>query len=299
MQACGTPQPVFIIPITPPSLSTHRSLFAFLFRHVCYHTCLRICVGAFYRQQHKTDALCHYVVRHWSHCRVAICTCSLASLRVRGALCAQWRQSRSCLTCQLDACALATSYPGWLCFCSRLSKFFAPHIGDYCRCYVLRQVPVVCIDSVAYGKWTIVPWNIVQYNVFGGSERGPDLYGTSPWYFYILNLLLNFNILLVLAFASLPSLAITYYVDRKRLGLMKPGPNESSPFTILALRLAPLYLWASILTAQAHKEERFMFPAYPLICFNAAVTIYLLRGWLETAYIRVTKSPYKVGLFHC
>lgn len=158
---------------------------------------------------------------------------------------------------------------------------------------------MVCVDSVAYGKWTIVPWNIVQYNIFGGSERGPDLYGTSPWYFYILNLLLNFNILLVLAFASLPSLAITYYVDRKRLGLTKPGSNESSPFTILALRLAPLYLWVSILTVQAHKEERFMFPAYPLICFNAAVTVYLLRGWLEVTYISVTKSPYKVGSFHC
>ncbi|KAG8219545.1 glycosyltransferase family 22 protein, partial [Butyriboletus roseoflavus] len=156
-------------------------------------------------------------------------------------------------------------------------------------------VPVVCIDSVAYGKWTIVPWNIVQYNIFGGSERGPDLYGTSPWYFYILNLLLNFNILVVLAFASLPSLAITYHVDRKRLGLTKPGPHESSPFTILALRLAPLYLWLAILTAQAHKEERFMFPAYPLICFNAAVTVYLLRGWLEATYIHLTKSPYKAS----
>lgn len=158
---------------------------------------------------------------------------------------------------------------------------------------------MICIDSVTYGKWTIVPWNIVRYNIFGGSERGPDLYGTSPWYFYILNLLLNFNILLALALASLPSLAITYYVDRKRLGSLKPGPNESSPFTILALRLAPLYLWLLILTAQPHKEERFVFPAYPLICFNAAVTIYLLRGWLEVAYIHVTKSPYRVGCFHC
>lgn len=158
---------------------------------------------------------------------------------------------------------------------------------------------MVCIDSVAYGKWTIVPWNIVRYNIFGGSERGPNLYGTSPSHFYLLNLLLNFNILLALALASLPCLAITYYVDRKRLGFTKPGPNESSPFTILALRLTPVYLWFSILTAQAHKEERFMFPVYPLICFNAAVTVYLLRGWLEGTYIHLTKSPYKVEHFHC
>ena len=157
---------------------------------------------------------------------------------------------------------------------------------------------MVSVDSVAYGKWTVVPWNIIRYNIFGGSDRGPDLYGTSPWYFYILNLLLNFNILLVLALASLPSLAITYHVDRKRLGLTRPGPNESSPFMILALRLAPLYLWLLIFTVQPHKEERFMFPVYPLMCFNSAVTIYLLRGWLEVAYIHTTKSLYKVGHFH-
>ncbi|KAF9245824.1 glycosyltransferase family 22 protein [Melanogaster broomeanus] len=144
-------------------------------------------------------------------------------------------------------------------------------------------IPVISIDSVAYGRWVIVPWHIVRYNIFGGSERGPDLYGTSPWHFYIQNLLLNFNILFLLAFASLPSLAITYFIDRKRLGLIKPGPDQSSPFTLLALRLAPLYLWSAILTAQAHKEERFMYPVYPLICFNAATTVYLMRGWIESA----------------
>ncbi|KIJ66247.1 glycosyltransferase family 22 protein [Hydnomerulius pinastri MD-312] len=156
-------------------------------------------------------------------------------------------------------------------------------------------VPVISIDSVAYGQWAIVPWNIVQYNIFGGSERGPDLYGTSPWHFYVMNLLLNFNILSVLAFASLPSLVITYLVDRKRLGLTKPGPDQSSPFTLLVLRLAPLYLWTGILTAQAHKEERFMFPAYPLICFNAAITTYLLRGWMEVAYVSKTKSSFRAS----
>lgn len=156
-------------------------------------------------------------------------------------------------------------------------------------------VPVTAIDSVAYGGWNIVPWNIVRYNVFGGSERGPDLYGTAPWYFYILNLLLNFNVLVPLAFISLPSLAVTYRIDRKRLGMSKPGPDQSSPFTLLALRLAPLYVWTAILTAQAHKEERFMFPAYPLICFNAAVALYLIRGWMEVAYISATKSSYRAS----
>lgn len=158
----------------------------------------------------------------------------------------------------------------------------------------LWQVPVIAIDSTAYGRWNIVPWNIIRYNIFGESDRGPDLYGTAPWYFYILNLLLNFNILVPLAFASLPCLAVTYRIDRKRLGMSKPRPDQSSPFTLLTLRLAPLYVWMAILTVQAHKEERFMFPAYPLICFNAAVALYLIRGWMEITYISTTKSSYRV-----
>ncbi|KDR85775.1 hypothetical protein GALMADRAFT_52757 [Galerina marginata CBS 339.88] len=156
-------------------------------------------------------------------------------------------------------------------------------------------IPVVFFDSLAYGKPTIVPWNIVRYNIFGGSERGPELYGTEPWYFYLNNLILNFNVLILLALVSAPALAVTYFVDRKRLGFYTPNANQSSPFTILAFRLAPLYLWMGILALQPHKEERFMFPAYPLVCFNAAVCVYLIRGWLEVAFIGLTKSPYKAS----
>jgi alpha-1,2-mannosyltransferase len=38
-----------------------------------------------------------------------------------------------------------------------------------------------------------------------------------------------------------------------------------------------------------------MFPAYPLICFNAAVALYLIRGWMEVAYISATKSSYRAS----
>ncbi|KAF8971754.1 glycosyltransferase family 22 protein [Flammula alnicola] len=156
-------------------------------------------------------------------------------------------------------------------------------------------IPVVGIDSLAYGKLEIVPWNIIHYNIFGGSERGPNLYGTAPWDFYINNLIVNFNYLPFLALLSLPALSISYFIDRKRLGFTTPTANQSSPFTILALRLAPLYVWLAILTLQPHKEERFMFPAYPLLCFNAAVCVYLVRGWTEVAFVKVTKSPYRAS----
>ncbi|KAL0581041.1 mannosyltransferase [Marasmius crinis-equi] len=157
------------------------------------------------------------------------------------------------------------------------------------------KIPVVGIDTLAYGKLSVVPYNIVDYNILSTAGRGPDLYGTSPPSFYFLNLLLNFNVVFPFAIFALPALGITYLVDRGRLGLTKLSANESSPFTVLALRLSPFYIWFGILTAQPHKEERFMFPAYPLLAFNAAVTLYLVRGWLETAFIKATKSPYRAS----
>jgi alpha-1,2-mannosyltransferase len=142
---------------------------------------------------------------------------------------------------------------------------------------------------------TAVFWNIVKYNVFPDASRGPGLYGTEPWYYYLLNLALNFNILLPMALFSLPALAITYRIDRRRLGNAVPSAEKSSPFRLLALRLLPLYVWIGIFTVQPHKEERFMYPVFPLVCFNAAVMTFLLRGWIEVAYIKITKSPYRVG----
>jgi alpha-1,2-mannosyltransferase len=139
----------------------------------------------------------------------------------------------------------------------------------------------------------------VRYNVFSDPSRGPNLYGTEPWYFYLLNLSLNFNILLPTALFSLPALAITHRIDRRRLGNDIPSPEQSSPFTLLALRLLPFYTWIGIMSIQPHKEERFMYPVYPLVCFNAAVTTFLLRGWIEVAYIKLTKSPYRVCLSFC
>ncbi|WVR08923.1 hypothetical protein IAU60_005982 [Kwoniella sp. DSM 27419] len=156
-------------------------------------------------------------------------------------------------------------------------------------------IPVSMIDSWAYGRSTFPTLNIIKYNIF--SSGGPELYGTSPASFYFANLFLNFNFLLPLALISLPALAVTYMYDYKRLGKTQQAPKagETSPYTLLIVRLAPFYLWLGILTAQAHKEERFFFPAYPLVCFNAAVAVYLVRGWFETAYINYTRSPYKAG----
>lgn len=156
-------------------------------------------------------------------------------------------------------------------------------------------IPVVGVDSFAYGRFAFPSLNIILYNVFG--NLGPDLYGTEPVSYYFKNLFLNFNFFLPLALISLPALAVTYKYDYRRLGKtqMKPKEGESSPYTLMAVRIAPFYLWLAIFTAQAHKEERFMYPVYPFLCFNACVSIYLIKGWMETYFIHLTKSPYRAS----
>lgn len=74
--------------------------------------------------------------------------------------------------------------------------------GAVVVCLVAILGPIVAIDYMFYRKLVVVPINIIAYNVFGGKERGPDIYGTEPWWFYILNGLLNFNVLFLLALTS-------------------------------------------------------------------------------------------------
>jgi alpha-1,2-mannosyltransferase len=172
------------------------------------------------------------------------------------------------------------------------SSSLSPDVDPSCS--RTNQVPIIAVDSFAYGRLTFPALNIVLYNLF--SSAGPALYGTEPTSFYLVNLVLNYNLLLPLALLSLPALAITYKYDFKRLGSKQrlPVEGETSPYTLVALRLSGFYLWLGVLSAQAHKEERFMYPAYPLLAFNAAVTLFLVRGWVERAYIKATGSPYKV-----
>ncbi|KAK0546562.1 mannosyltransferase [Tilletia horrida] len=158
----------------------------------------------------------------------------------------------------------------------------------------------VLVDSLAYGKINFVPLGIVIYNVLSSRRgAGPELYGVEPPTYYLANLALSFNILLPLALLSAPLAFVTaFLVDPTRFDPpartfpltssasdakdKKSGLLSSSRFALLAFRLAPFYLWLALLTSQPHKEERFMFPAYPLLCFNAAVSIYFVRVLAET-----------------
>ncbi|KAG7452101.1 uncharacterized protein BT62DRAFT_915842 [Guyanagaster necrorhizus] len=122
------------------------------------------------------------------------------------------------------------------------------------------------VPSASYGSWISTRWkrlfgavspmeNSLLYpgTLFGiTSFQIVDQTYTEPWDFCILNLLLNFSVLTPFASLSLPALATTYAVDRKRLGFTRPSKEESSLFTLLSLRLVPFYLWLSILSKQEY-----------------------------------------------
>ena len=66
-------------------------------------------------------------------------------------------------------------------------------------------MPLVLVDSYYYGKLVIAPLNAVLYNVFN-SDAGPELYGVEGKAFYLINLSLNFNLVLLGCLFSFPML---------------------------------------------------------------------------------------------
>ncbi|GMM58878.1 dolichyl-P-Man:Man(6)GlcNAc(2)-PP-dolichol alpha-1,2-mannosyltransferase [Maudiozyma humilis] len=113
---------------------------------------------------------------------------------------------------------------------------------------LIVSVIVIGTDSAFYGKFAPVSWNILFYNVLNASEEaGPNIFGVEPWYYYPLNLALNFP------------LPVLFF----------------SVIGIFHIRLWPLWLsyitWFTVFILQPHKEERFLYPIYGLISLSAAI----------------------------
>lgn len=148
-----------------------------------------------------------------------------------------------------------------------------------------------CFDAFFYRRVAIVPYNIVWYNVIAArSGKGPDIYGTEPWHFYGRNLLLNFNIWFIIALAAMPLYFIHTFVLRQ--------PVFKQSYFRGVIFLTPFYLWLAIFTVQPHKEERFMYPIYPALGFNAALGSHILLTWLGTSNPRsiIAMIPAKLRL---
>jgi alpha-1,2-mannosyltransferase len=154
----------------------------------------------------------------------------------------------------------------------------------------LSKVLQTAIDSFFYKKFVCVPLNILLYNVFSGGSKGPNIYGVEPWHYYLRNLALNFNAWFLLALAALPLIFFQHVIRQKTI--FKQTLSRSIVF------LTPFYLWLGIFTLQPHKEERFMYPAYPALALNAAMSFHVILANLGSTDPRelASKIPRQLKL---
>ncbi|KAG9446791.1 hypothetical protein H6P81_012919 [Aristolochia fimbriata] len=145
-------------------------------------------------------------------------------------------------------------------------------------------------DYYYYGRWTSSIFNLLVYNVLGGGES--HLYGTEGPLFYLKNGFNNFNVSFILALLF--------------LGILPFAKKKYAPDLLLVL--SPLYIWLGFMSLQPHKEERFLYPIYPLVCVAAAAVIESFPDLFRDKYaadesmiVRVAKflRPVALGLILC
>lgn len=150
---------------------------------------------------------------------------------------------------------------------------------------------IIPVDAFFYKRLVIAPWNMIAYNIpilSGSNSPGPEIFGVEPWTFYFKNLALNFHVWVPLALLSMPLLLLQHFTNAK-------GSTKQSYLRGITF-LTPFYLWLAILTLQPHKEERFMYPAYPCLALNAAVALHILLANLGSRDPRDTIARIPVHL---
>ena len=139
---------------------------------------------------------------------------------------------------------------------------------------LLIQYIVSLVDYAHYGRVVFPTWNIFAYNAKMG---GDDFYGVEPTSYYVRNLLLNFNYVAILGIISLPLIAISRMIIASSSSSTHDGRELNGgavgPWGGALSILVPMYVWLIVVVPRPHKEERFLFPIYPIICLGAAMTI--------------------------
>ncbi|XP_072999408.1 alpha-1,2-mannosyltransferase ALG9 [Typha latifolia] len=148
----------------------------------------------------------------------------------------------------------------------------------------------VLADYHCYGRWTSSVFNLLKYNVLGGGES--HLYGTEGLLFYLRNGFNNFNFCFILALLF--------------VGILPIARKKYAPDLLIVI--SPVYIWLAFMSLQAHKEERFLYPIYPLICVAATAVIDSFPDFFRDKYavedgilVKIAKGlrPLFLGLILC
>ena len=131
---------------------------------------------------------------------------------------------------------------------------------------VMLTLPIILVDSYFYGRVVCAPLNIFLYNFSVSHDGGSQLYGVEPASYYVRNLLLNFNLLFAAA-AIWPVICIMRPSHRTNKEKYGDGALARGKRVLLVLAA---HAWIFFFSAIPHKEERFLYPIYPLVLIAAA-----------------------------
>ena len=123
---------------------------------------------------------------------------------------------------------------------------------------IVLQGIICSIDAQYYQSFQIPIWNIFYYNVSGG---GDEHYGIEPFSYYIKNLWLNFNMVGFMGILSLPLCFLFQSFTKKQ--------NHRAN----AIIYVPMYLWLVMVVPRHHKEERFLYPIYSILCHGTTMIL--------------------------
>ncbi|GAB2284403.1 mannosyltransferase [Dionaea muscipula] len=146
-------------------------------------------------------------------------------------------------------------------------KFKQSFLSGAITCVLLLALSVLT-DYYYYKRWTSSFLNLLVYNVLGGGQS--HLYGTEGPLYYLQNGFNNFNICFILALVF-PSFLLLR-VARKKY------------FPDLLVVVLPIYIWLGFMSLQSHKEERFLYPIYPLFCVAASAFIESIPDIFRSRY---------------
>ncbi|KAF7836649.1 dol-P-Man:Man(6)GlcNAc(2)-PP-Dol alpha-1,2-mannosyltransferase [Senna tora] len=133
-------------------------------------------------------------------------------------------------------------------------KFKQAFIAGAVTSIILLALSIL-VDFYYYGRWTSSVLNLLIYNVAGGGES--HLYGTEGPSYYLRNGFNNFNFCFILALLF--------------VGIMPIAKKKYAPDLLIIV--SPIYIWLGFMSLQPHKEERFLYPIYTLICVAASAVI--------------------------
>jgi alpha-1,2-mannosyltransferase len=122
---------------------------------------------------------------------------------------------------------------------------------------VLSLGPQLLVDRWFYGKWVFAVANIVFYNALSG-ETDSTLYGIEPLSFYHNNLMLNLTVVYPMAAMGLLGAFEELFRSRRSL---RAWIGVSAG------------LWLMLMSFMPHKEQRFLYPVYPLLVLSACAGI--------------------------